>query len=50
MIKLTFLLKWTPINQIKSNRQINVNNLVKNVETNIENLERTRNLETEPTN
>ena len=40
----------TPINQIKSNRQINVNNLVKNVETNIENLERTRNLETEPTN
>lgn len=38
----------TSINQIKSNRQINVNNLVKNVETNIENLERTRNMETAP--
>lgn len=36
----------TSINQIKSNRQINVNNLVKNVETNIDNLERTRNIET----
>ncbi len=36
----------TAINQIKTNRQINVNNLVKNVETNIENLERTRSLET----
>tara|TARA_B100000900_G_C20545296_1_gene702272 strand:+ start:970 stop:1518 length:549 start_codon:yes stop_codon:yes gene_type:complete len=40
----------TPINQIKTNRQINVNNLVKNVETNIENLERTRNMETESAN
>ena len=35
----------TPINQIK-NREVNMNNLVKNVETNIENLERTRNIET----
>ena len=40
----------TPINQIKANRQINVNNLVKNVENNIENLERTRNMETSAPN
>ena len=36
----------THINQIKQNNDINMNNLVKNLENNIDNIEKMRNLET----
>ena len=36
----------THVNQLKQNNNVNMNNLVKNLENNIENIERMRNLET----
>ena len=36
----------TNVNQLKQNNNVNMNNLVKNLENNIENIERMRNLET----